>query len=98
MRGGGVRSNRLVPKHPDGRSLEVIELALAGRPDESDQADQNDAQRHRDQDEEDRHGTARKVSLRQARRITVTELTGIMIAAISGLMAPLMANPAPIRL
>ncbi len=89
---------RLISKDPQGRSVEVVELPGASGPDKASDADQHDPQRHRHQNEQDRHGSVRKVWLRHASKMTVTELTGIMIAAISGLMVPVTAKAAPTRL
>lgn len=88
----------VVSKHPQRGCFEVVELPLPGRPHECPNADEHDTQGYGDQNKQNRHDPALNVSLRQAITMTVTELTGIMMAAISGLMIPVTARAAPMTL
>ncbi len=88
----------VVSKHSQRGCLEIVELPLSGGPHERPDTDQNHAEGHRHENKQDRHELALNVSLCQASRMTVTELTGIMMAAISGLMMPVTARAAPMML
>src|SRR5215470_2503885 len=81
------------------RRLEIVELPALRGPRIGGHRSTGDDQRHRDEDEHDAHrGSSPNVRLRHETRTTVSELTGIRIAAIRGLITPVIASVAPIRL
>ena len=88
----------IVAEDPKGRRFEVIELTSPGCPHEGHPGNQDDAKRHGNQNQQDAHWAGSKVRRLTLRAMTVRELTGIMIAAIRGLIVPVIASAAPIRL
>ena len=90
----------VVVQHPNGRSVQVIELTPPSAPHERDDRHEHDERRQRYNNEDDAHAAPPfgKVVLHHDARTTVSELTGIRIAAMSGLMTPVTASVAPITL
>ena len=101
--GNADSSPSVVLSRPDGRRLEVVELAMPRRPGKG-------ADRHRyykkgqwEDEEDDAHETppvpgSANVRPFHATRRTVSELVGIITAATSGLIRPSMARVAPTTL
>jgi hypothetical protein len=98
VRGSGGHANaaaRVVVQDAQGGSVEVVELSAARGPDVGDHGRGDDDEGEREDDEDHAHA----VNLpRHELRMTVSELAGIMIAAMSGEMVPVMASAAPATL
>ena len=91
---------RIIMKHPDRRSIEVIELALSSARDERDDRGEHDERGQRDDNEDHAHdaGSVGNVRLSHDASSTVSELAGMSTAAISGVITPVTASVAPITL
>ena len=91
---------RLVVQHADGRRVEVIELAAPSAGYEREDSGEYDERRERDNDEDDAHDAVSfgNVVLSQDASTTVSELAGMSIAAMSGVMTPVTASVAPTML
>lgn len=98
FRGGGWRRLAVLDDHPDRRRLQVIELAAACGPHKGGHGRPHDEQGKGQDQVDDAHGSRRKVWPYQAPATTVRELSGIMIAATTGVMVPVMASQTPTAL
>ena len=96
--GRGGRRRVVVVQGPHGGRREVVELAVAGRPRIGADGAREEHQRDRQHHEDDAHVVGSKVRLRQEASTTVSELAGIRMAAISGLICPPIASAAPAML
>jgi hypothetical protein len=86
-------------EHPHGRRIQIIELTVARRPDERRDRNGDDKQREREHDIENAHvARSSKVRERHDAMTTVSELTGIKTAAMSGVSCPRIAKAAPTTL
>ena len=95
---------RIVEKHPARGRVEVLVLVGARGPDEGRHCDGGDDERDGNRDRQQRQrsppgpSTASKRGILSATAVTVSPLSGIMIAATSGLMVPVAASTAPTTL
>ena len=85
------------------RSVQIIELATARRPRKREHCGEDEQQRERQDKIKDTHrgralGSGSKLRPYQEPNKTVSELAGIMSAAIKGLMLPVSASDTPTTL
>ena len=87
----------VVEEDPEGRRVDVVELAVADGPAEGEDSGEGERERERDEGEEDVHGGAarRNDGWSSARATTRSDETGIAAAATSGVTSPATAAPAP---
>lgn len=88
----------VVSQHSDRGGLEIVELTPSRGPSKRQNRHEDHRQGRWHQNVEDGHRGASKVFERTLSRITVSELTGIITAAINGSIVPVTANAAPTRL
>lgn len=88
----------VIVQHPQGRCIQVVVLASASRPDERDHRCADDHERDGEDEVNDTHGDVSNDRLRHDARSTVRELAGMRMAAISGLIVPVIASDAPTAL
>lgn len=93
-------SCRFIVKHPDRRRIEIIELTPARAHDEPNDRGEHDERGERNHDENHAHRARSfgNVVLDHDASTTVNELAGISTAAMSGVITPVTASVAPIRL
>lgn len=102
-RSGAIRASwrsAIIIEHPDRRRIEVVELPPAGADDECNDCGEHDdrGQRHDNEDHAHRALSLGKVVLSHDASTTVSELAGISTAAMSGVITPVTASVAPMRL
>ena len=88
----------VVEEDPEGRRVDVVELAVADGPAEGEDSGEGERERERDEGEEDVHGRSaarRNDGWSSARATTRSDETGIAAAATSGVTSPATAAPAP---
>ena len=88
----------VVVQNAHGWRVEVVELPAAGRPEKSCHREAHQNQREWKDDEEHTHDETSNVLERYELMTTVSEDSGIKIAAIHGAISPLTASAAQIRL
>jgi len=109
VRGRGCRRSRhgvIVEQHAQRWRLQIVELAAAGGPEERGQRRAGEQQGDGHGNEEHAHGAAFPARAAGARNMcrryewatTVSELSGMITAAQSGLILPARARPAASRL
>lgn len=93
-------TRRLVVKHANRGSVEVIELAALRAQHEGNDGceDHERGQRHDDEDHAHDARSVGNVVPSQDASTTVNELAGISTAAMSGVITPVTARVAPMRL
>lgn len=90
----------VIMQHPHRWRIEIVHLPTLRAPDERQDGAADNDERQGDHEIQDAHvaGSRSKVKPYHAPSTTVTEATGMRIAAIRGVMVPVMASPAPMRL
>lgn len=86
----GAAHSVLVYQDAVGGAFGIVELAVAQRPEERHEAEETEAQRNRDQEQQAVHRTAR--AKRSEFATTTSELADMAAAAISGVSRPAMAS------
>ena len=96
----GVLTAPIIIQHPNRRRIQVIELASPSARDERDDRGEHDESCQRDDDENHAHEarSVGKLRLSHDTSTTVSALAGMSTAAISGVITPVTASPAPITL
>jgi len=89
----------IVSQHSNGRGIKVVKLSPPRRPNIPPHRRPHDHERQRQHHEDDTHASVlAKLFPYHELNTTVTELNGIMIAAMSGLRYPVTASATPIAL
>lgn len=99
-RSGLPAAPKVIIEHPNRRRIEVIELPPPSARHERDDRSEHDERSQRDDNEDHAHAarSVGNVRLSHDASTTVSELAGISTAAISGVITPVAASVAPIRL